>query len=284
MKQKIALLFIFLLFLGACGKKDTDTANNNPSLSGVEKMQQGDFKGALQDFNKAAEQSPEDADAFFNLARVKFQDNQPKEALDDINKALAISETTHYYLLRAEIQYTLGSFDAALKDAESSLFLNDNYDESWTYFIIAQIEKARGNLKGALENINTALQHGEKSALKADMALYYWLSARIKYDLNNKSEAFTDINKALTISETLNQSGKNEKNIQLDQIAGFYSLRADIKKDLNDIQGSIKDIDAAIALLNDFLSKNDKSQYVGLQDQVRDLENQKQGYKKLDKK
>jgi tetratricopeptide (TPR) repeat protein len=229
--------------------------------------------------NKAAEQNSENADVFFNLARVKFQVGQLQEALDDINKALAISETTHYYLTRSQIQNALGNFGASLKDAESSLFFNDNYNESWTYFIISQTERSMGNLKGALENINTALQNGEKTALKADMALYYWFSAVIKYDLNNKSEALDDINKALTILETLNQSDKNKKDVPSDQIAKFYSLRADIKKDLNDIQGSVKDIDSAIALLNDFLSKNDKSQYEGLQGQVRDLENQKQSYK-----
>lgn len=274
-KTGLALLCLLVFFISC----DNHVPIDEDTSAGLAKMDQEDFKGALENFNKAAEKNPEDPNVYFNLARAKFLNAQSAEALEDISKALAISEMSFYYLLRAEIQYSLGNFDAAFKDAEASLFLNDNYNENWTYFIMSQIEMARGNLNEALDNINIALQNGEKTASKAGMSLYYWFSAVIKYDLKNKSEALDDINKALMIIETLEQSNKNEDKVSSDQIAKFYSLRANIKKDLNDIQGSVKDIDSAIALLNDFLSKNDKSQYEGLQGQLRDLENQKQSYK-----
>lgn len=95
--------------------------------SGLDKFQQGDFKGAIESWTQAIQQNP-DAATYYNrgLAYRRLEDNQ--KALADYNQALKFDpKYVKAYVNRANVRDDLGDKQGAIADYNQALKLDSEY-------------------------------------------------------------------------------------------------------------------------------------------------------------
>jgi Tfp pilus assembly protein PilF len=93
---------------------------------------QGKSNEALDKFQQASEQFPEDMDALYRIARLRFKLNQLPEALSSIDRVLSRMVNEDNYSLKAEILQMMGRNDEAGKVYREMLQLNpDNPDAQY---------------------------------------------------------------------------------------------------------------------------------------------------------
>lgn len=151
--KKITWLFICTLFLSGCGGIDSSVAVQD----GMKKYQSGDYKGALEEFNKAAESDPKNAGAFSGRAISKEQLGDYKGALDDYATYFTLKEDgpdkakAYWSSGHIRLSNTL-DYAGAIKDFDMSIKLNP--DDASCYISRATAKMYLENLEGALEDCN----------------------------------------------------------------------------------------------------------------------------------
>jgi len=130
--SKIAAFFIIILFISAgchptkkITKIDTDPIVDELIKKGNKKLVLKDYKGAIADFTKIIEQSPDCADA---------------------------------YLFRAIAYYNLKDLETAMKDIDKSLELQPLYAEAFD--VRGCIKGDKGDKTGACEDWNKSFDLG----------------------------------------------------------------------------------------------------------------------------
>lgn len=243
MKKILFALICLSVFVVSCEVKNPkDVPDNNFESadlveSGIEKMNQRDFQGAIADFTKASE-TDDDPDTLAFLAKAKSFAGDSNGALDAISKALEMKIERRHYVTRAEIQLALKNFEDAKSDIEKALAISDI--DSWPYFILSKINFETGNNQEAIDNIKTALSKGND--IESNKVLYYVHMADIKYITKDYQGALDAINQALDKAETLKGT---EESFSQEQISEFYTKRSKIKLDMGDKAGSAEDVEKA---------------------------------------
>lgn len=99
---------------------------------GVQKFFEKDYQGAIDEFTKAININPKDAEAFNNRCYSKGIIGMYQEALDDCNKGISIdSEYGHAYDSRGEIKFVLNDFIGACSDYKTAIKYNVKEREAW---------------------------------------------------------------------------------------------------------------------------------------------------------
>ena len=84
---------------------------------GAIKFKQGDFKGAIQDYNKAIELDPNFVEAYYNRGVVKHELGDSKSAIQDFNKAIKLKPNlAEAYGARGVVKISLGQKDSGCLD------------------------------------------------------------------------------------------------------------------------------------------------------------------------
>lgn len=243
MKRILFVLMCLSIFVVACEVKnpqdgiDNDFESTDLVDSGMEKMKNKDFQGAIDSFAKASE-TDDDPNILSFLAKAKLLAGDGNGALDAINKALDIKIERPYYLARAEIQLFLKNFKDASSDIEKATAISD--DDSWPHYILSNIKFESGNNKEALDSINMALSKGND--MQSNKVLYYEHMANIKYTTKDYQGALNAINQALEGAQSLENT---EERFPPEAISNFYTKRSKIKFDMGDESGSVEDIEKA---------------------------------------
>jgi tetratricopeptide (TPR) repeat protein len=100
-----------------------------PALNtrGIWKMENGDFRGALMDFNHAIEVQPQHSRAWANRGTLFYKSGKVPEALMDFDKAVSLDPANSRLLNnRALLLDVLGKTDKALEDVNLAI-ANDAY-------------------------------------------------------------------------------------------------------------------------------------------------------------
>ncbi len=164
-------------------------------LRGLGKYKQGDYQGALGDYNQAIIIDPKFSKAYYNRGNLKAKKlNDIKGALNDFNQAISLNPRYAYaYHSRAILKWEqLNDIQGALADYNQTIFIDPK---------IPQAYYNRGNLKygeaglndpqGALADLNKAI------SLDPEYANAYDSRARLKNDeLNDKTGAIRDFRNA----------------------------------------------------------------------------------------
>jgi tetratricopeptide (TPR) repeat protein len=217
----------------------TDTAPKADDyfLSGVQKTNKGDYRGALADYNQAIALEPKSANAYNNrgvLKNEKLTDFQG--ALADYNQAIAIDpKNINAYNNRGNLKNEkLNDVQGALADFNQAIVIDPKNAYAYTN---------RGNLKyyklndvqGALTDFNQSI------ALDPKLGLAYSNRGALKYqNLDDIQGALADLTKAIAVNPNLSDGYYNRGDL-------FYSLGniaaaiSDFRKvaaiDKNGIQG-----------------------------------------------
>ncbi|UII20571.1 tetratricopeptide repeat protein [Fulvivirga ligni] len=139
----------------------------------ISKERLEDYEGALLDFDKAVEQSPEKTNFLYFRGSLRYRLNDIEGSLSDLNKAIELWDRyTHAKLLRAYIYTKKGLYNNALEDYDSISFTpnqikNQSYDEDIYYRGICRFES--GNIEGACEDWNSISLNYELALKKLEL-------------------------------------------------------------------------------------------------------------------
>ena len=90
----------------------------------------------MEDYNKAIELDPNDANAYNGKADLWLKLHQYDKALEDINRALSLDdkEYTHiYHITKGEIYMAMKKYPDAIKEFTLTLSLKDDVKDAYKY-------------------------------------------------------------------------------------------------------------------------------------------------------
>ena len=106
--------------------------STNSHDSGIEKSQQGNYQGAIADFNQAIEINPQHANAYYNRGLAKYHSKNYQGAIADYTKVIEINpQFASAYSIRGTSKYLLGDLKGACDDARKAADLGDERSAEW---------------------------------------------------------------------------------------------------------------------------------------------------------
>jgi len=118
----ITLLSILILICYTTLPINAQNSAEEYFISGVGKLASGDYQGAINDFNKAIEINPKDADAYYNRGFAKAKLGDYRKAIEDFNKAIEINpKIAEAYYSRGVAKGNLGDYRGAIEDYNKAI-------------------------------------------------------------------------------------------------------------------------------------------------------------------
>lgn len=126
------------------------------ALQGWAELEKGNLSTARAVLAEAVELSPNDAKARMWLGSALFADARPREALEELDRALDNDPLNFVlHIRRALVLDAMGQYDAAVEAAMRALTLAPRHpNPRWTLALIAT---SRGNLQQAIAHLEAAL-------------------------------------------------------------------------------------------------------------------------------
>ncbi len=185
-----------------------------------------DFKGAVIDFDKAIELSPNNPELYLNRGYLKHVMRDFDGAMNDYNKAISLNKGFAFaYNNRGVLKVAMNDTKGALEDYAKALEINKKYSD--VYYNRANLKYMLDDNKGALEDYNIAIELNPKDAEAFNNR------GVVKKRMNFNVGALSDYSQAIAL---------NPK----DSIA--YANRGRLKKLYFDNEGAAIDLDQAVAL------------------------------------
>ncbi len=160
---------------------------------GKEKLRVKDYKGALEELNKAIEMNPNDVTSLNLRALTKFELGKGQEALEDYDKVVALNPKAFFvYSNRANAKLLLKDYTGAIADLDMAIKLNPQSSVEYNNRGAAKFDT--GDFNGAIKDLTTSLQFNPKN----DKA--WALKATAKYNLGDYNGAVNDFDKTLELN------------------------------------------------------------------------------------
>ena len=115
----------------------------------LKKVDEGDYYGAISDYNKVIEIIPNDANAYYNRGNIKGRDLKDYYgSLLDLNKAIEINPNNdQMYISRCVVKTNLKDYYGALSDCNKAIKINPKDQQA--FINRAVVKYLRGDKKGA---------------------------------------------------------------------------------------------------------------------------------------
>jgi tetratricopeptide (TPR) repeat protein len=99
---------------------------------GIEKAIEGDFQGAIHNYGLALQESPNNADIYYNRGVAHYSAGHTTEAIQDFNQAIQINPSlAEAYGNRGAVRSVLGDRQGALQDyKQAAQLFSQQGDES----------------------------------------------------------------------------------------------------------------------------------------------------------
>ena len=131
--------------------------------SGLEKFQEGDYQGAISDYNKALKIDPKSKIAYFNRGNANSRLKDYKRAISDYSKSLENDpnyESAYYN--RGISEYRLKNYQRAIADFTKAMEINP---ENVSFYVNRGVAKEMiGDLDGACADWKEASFRGDKDS------------------------------------------------------------------------------------------------------------------------
>jgi tetratricopeptide (TPR) repeat protein/V8-like Glu-specific endopeptidase len=201
-------------------------------VSAYQKKDQGNYQGALIDYNQAIAINPNYARAYIGCGILKDEKlNDPQGALADYNRAIILAPNyADIYLVRGFLKVVkFNDPQGALADYNQAIVINPNYALAYLSRGLLKNLYLINDPQGVLADYNRAI------ALNPNNAVAYSSRGDLKYQkLNNPQGALADYNRAIAINPNY---------------ANAYYNRGILKKNqLRDFQGATQDFRQAVRL------------------------------------
>ena len=184
-KLFLVLLFIPLISFGQTAEDFFNSAKVKDSLE--------DYGGAIEDYTKAIELNPDNAEYYYKRGMSKYFSDDKKGSIVDFNKAIELNpdNAAEYYYKRGMSKYFSDDDKVSIVDFNSAIELNP--DNAEYYNIRGRAKNYLEDYGGAIEDLNKAIE------LNPDNAEYYDRRGRAKNFLDDYGGAIDDFNSAIAI-------------------------------------------------------------------------------------
>jgi tetratricopeptide (TPR) repeat protein len=238
-KQFIIIALSFTIF--TCTDKKEDYYSR-----GLVKYKNGDYTGAVLDFDNALKRDPNYSLAFKARGDAKSElGNEYESAMSDYDKAIEINPNyEEAFIGRALLNHNTGLSQSdskerlteALKDLNKVLDINPNSAIAYSYK--AMTKRALDDYLGSLQELNKAIElfNDLEWCVYNDRGYIFLLLGAMK-------EALDDFNRA----EAIAKNTPIEKDLCLPRTM-IYEHRATVKQHLKDYNGAIDDYSRAIEI------------------------------------
>jgi tetratricopeptide (TPR) repeat protein len=132
--QRLLKVLSLVLLLGSVSvgcddaPPEVEAPKSKFTSSATHKLQLGDLKGALKDYNQAIAQTPNDPDAYVNRGIVQDELGQHQAAIADYTKAITLKPDQHLaYYNRANAEVQMKQYSKAIADYDKVLELEPEY-------------------------------------------------------------------------------------------------------------------------------------------------------------
>ncbi|HLO86458.1 MAG TPA: tetratricopeptide repeat protein [Nostocaceae cyanobacterium] len=124
---------------------------------GLEKAQQKDYTGAIQDFTQALQADPYFVSAYIKRGLAYYDSGATLQAVSDYTQALKLDDQNpEAYYCRALARLTLKNLPGSLEDVEKAIHLNRNYAAA--YDLRGMIKRKEGFIQEAIANFKKAAE------------------------------------------------------------------------------------------------------------------------------
>lgn len=248
-------------------EKTTETDFFNTYYTrGNNKYFQGDFEGAIAEFNHILRFYPKSVEVYNSRAAVRRALGDLQGSLLDFNQVIFFNPQVPIgYLNRGTVRSELGDLDGALKDYNYAISLNPQFAEAYLN---------RGQLKATLKKYVEAIQdYNQCLQIDAQMLEGYLNRGNSYVEMGNIPLALKDYNQILILDpqnvSAFNNRGKikillgdlqgalNDYNQAIKfspKDADSYNHRGLLKSDLKDFRGALQDYNQAILLRPDYVN------------------------------
>ncbi len=138
----------FLFLLSACSQPAY--VQRNDLL-----VADGQLDDAVADYRRLIADDPEDAELYYQLAKVLYLETEYNEAIQAIEKAIIIDRLMgRYQLLAGKIKYAANDNFEAINHLTNALILNPQYLEA--YYFLGLAHDKTGQTKKALNSLQSA--------------------------------------------------------------------------------------------------------------------------------
>lgn len=188
-RTNILTLLIILVTAGFAYAQTAEDYFN----SGLAKFNLQDYRGAVEDYNRAIELNPNEHRAYLLRGNTKAELQDYSGAIQDYNKAIELNPIEHLaYFLRGLVKSELKDYRAAIEDYSEAIELKPN--DADAYY-------SRGSAKAKLQDYMGALQDYNKVIeLSPKLASAYLSRGGAKFRLEDYRGAIQDFDKAIELN------------------------------------------------------------------------------------
>ncbi|MBN1273334.1 MAG: tetratricopeptide repeat protein [Candidatus Aminicenantes bacterium] len=181
-------IFGFILSIIPCCRSTPQHIN-----LGQKKYEEGDIKGAIEEFTQAILSDPKNASAYFNRGLVYQEMGNLEKAHDDYSSAIEFDpDNIESYFNRGMICLELGDTLGAIEDFDS--VIEQNPKRALAYYNRGQSKYKRGNNSGAEEDYTRCIE------LLPDYLEAYYNRGLIYQQSGNIESALKDYNRVLDLN------------------------------------------------------------------------------------
>lgn len=184
----------------------------------------GDLKGALEDYNTAIKINPNAFRAYCSRGDAKIQLKDLRGALADLNKSIAINNKyTGSFISRADVKAITGDHAGAAKDYTKAIELDSDALAAFNKRALARMRLR--DFRGMLQDINRCIELTPKNPV------LYFERGFAKTQLKDIAGSIKDFDKAIELNP---------------KYADAYTRKGDAKFFLKDYNGAIQAYSKAI--------------------------------------
>jgi tetratricopeptide (TPR) repeat protein len=219
------------------------------------RSEQGDFKGAIEEYNQAIRIDPTDDTNYNNRGVARSRLGHKLEAIKDYTQAIQINPNNHVaYFNRGEDHAHLGNYQEAIEDFTQEIRIAGDHPLSYESRGVARSHL--GNKLGAIEDLRKAAslyqEGGWSDYYQQVLKLIQALEAAYEDTVGKESQEILETaNNSPTLLETIEQQSVNQSIADSAIEATTKDTSQEIRENINQsITEEIEDIAAAQEHLN----------------------------------
>lgn len=154
-----------------------------------------DYKQAIENASQAIQKNPENANGYIMRSFAYILSGNDQQASEDIEKIIKIGSEPGAYFFRSIIRVQRGDNKGAMEDL--NLAINQKFDEASVYAQRANVRVQMGDMKGAIEDLNRAIKKDKDVGyFRNNLGFIYGRAGDMKKAFENYEKSLSNYQKS----------------------------------------------------------------------------------------